>query len=154
MHKFIATLLLIAFANLSFAVSTTESIKVRYEPHLVTLTGVLELVIFPGPPNYQSVAEGDEPESTLVLRLDFPMDVQGNTLLPGEDREGMLNISSHTNITIVHVVCPPDTPAGYWSRKTPARVIVHGTLMEGHTAHHHTKVVLFSKSIEVLAPTN
>ena len=43
----------------------------------VTLTGTLKRVVFPGPPNYESVEEGDEPEwgsndqFQLIVRGDF-----------------------------------------------------------------------------------
>lgn len=37
------------------------------EPH--TLTGVLDYVVFPGPPNFEDVQKGDTPEPTYVLRL-------------------------------------------------------------------------------------
>lgn len=39
------------------------------QPATVRLTGVLERVTFPGPPNYESVQSGDAPETYYVLRL-------------------------------------------------------------------------------------
>ncbi len=38
-----------------------------------TLTGVLERVTFPGPPNYESVESGDQPETDFVLQLAKPI---------------------------------------------------------------------------------
>lgn len=35
-----------------------------------SLVGLLQFVIFPGPPNYEDVQKGDAPEPGFVLRLD------------------------------------------------------------------------------------
>lgn len=41
----------------------------QYAPAKVTLSGKLERLTFPGRPNYESVAEGDEPETGFYLEL-------------------------------------------------------------------------------------
>ena len=43
------------------------------EPATVTLSGVLERQTSPGPPNYDSIAAGDAPETYFVLRLEQPV---------------------------------------------------------------------------------
>src|SRR2546426_7120545 len=40
-----------------------------YEPAVVTLTGRLERRTYPGRPNYESIKEGDEPETHFYLNL-------------------------------------------------------------------------------------
>src|SRR5437868_484357 len=49
--------------------------KVSYEPKVVTLTGTIVPQVFPGPPNYKSVAEGDKPEKEWILHLQEPIQV-------------------------------------------------------------------------------
>lgn len=49
---------------------------VSFEPAEPLLTGRLVRRIFPGPPNYESVAKGDQAERVLVLVLDHPIDVK------------------------------------------------------------------------------
>lgn len=46
------------------------------EPH--TLTGTLDYVVFPGPPNYKDVQGGDAPEPNYVLRLPGPICLTGD----------------------------------------------------------------------------
>jgi len=42
----------------------------QYEPNVVSLSGVIVRETHPGRPNYSSVAEGDEPETIWVLKLE------------------------------------------------------------------------------------
>ena len=46
------------------------------EPH--TLTGVLDYVIFPFPPNFEDVQKGDTPEPTYALRFVSPICLTGD----------------------------------------------------------------------------
>ena len=41
----------------------------KYEPAVVELTGIVRRVVFPGPPNYESIKDGDKPEPYWVLFL-------------------------------------------------------------------------------------
>ncbi len=119
----------------------------RYGPDVVALTGRLEVVEFPGRPNYESIEAGDEVDRVLVLFLDHPVDVIGSPVPPGVDPEGWPDTESHTDITSIHVVRPPEDPPGRWDDKAPVRVRVEGSLMDAHSAHHKTEVVLFSREI-------
>ena len=40
---------------------------VYYAPHQVTLEGVVKVLTFAGRPNYESIANGDEPRLSLTL---------------------------------------------------------------------------------------
>ena len=40
-----------------------------YEPEPVQMTGTLVRLTFPGRPNYESIEEGDEPETGFYLEL-------------------------------------------------------------------------------------
>ena len=43
-----------------------------------SLTGALDYVIFPGPPNFKDVQGGDSPEPSYVLRLSTPICITGD----------------------------------------------------------------------------
>src|SRR4051812_34808294 len=49
----------------------------RYEPGEVALVGTIHKQTFPGRPNYEDIAKGDEPEVYWILRLKDPVDVIG-----------------------------------------------------------------------------
>ncbi|AEH63648.1 hypothetical protein [Zymomonas mobilis] len=48
----------------------------RKEPS--QLTGIIEYIIFPGPPNYEDVQNGDTPEPSYVLKLSNPICLSGD----------------------------------------------------------------------------
>jgi hypothetical protein len=45
----------------------------RYKPDTVAVAGVLTRKTFPGRPNYESVKEGDEPETAFYLEVGVPL---------------------------------------------------------------------------------
>lgn len=147
MNKFIREVMMTLSLYAALALCASGQMVLEYEPTRVTVTGMLEVVVFPGRPNYNDVNQGDEPQHILMLSLEHPVDVIASPLPPGADPEGWPNKGSYTNLTNMHVVRPADAPAGRWSGRAPVRVCVEGTLMEGHNAHHKTGVVLFSTVI-------
>ena len=63
--------LLIAFGCSSVSAGSPGDC-VAYEPNGVQLTGRIVTKVFPGPPNYESVKEGDEPLVLPVSRKNIP----------------------------------------------------------------------------------
>jgi hypothetical protein len=63
----------VALIFLSPNSSMTQTIPahgcVSYEPSHVTLQGTLVRKTFPGPPNYESVKNGDKPQTSWILEL-------------------------------------------------------------------------------------
>ena len=49
-----------------------------YQPKIVTVTGIVKTLKFPGPPNYTSIKEGDLDETGSYLLLEKPIDVEMN----------------------------------------------------------------------------
>lgn len=52
-----------------------------YEPKQVQLAGVINIIVSPGPPNYESIKNGNTSETGYYLILDNPIDVD---LLPNK----------------------------------------------------------------------
>ncbi len=65
-------------AALGLPSQAAEETCLKYEPTTIELTGTIKPVTFPGPPNYQSVREGDKPERYWVLYLLKPICVDGD----------------------------------------------------------------------------
>jgi hypothetical protein len=106
-----------------------------YEPDTVSLRGTLRRHTFPGPPNYESVKEGDEPETGFYLHLLRPV------CTVAED----IN-DAHDNVRLVQLVLDS---TGY-ARLTPALghvITIRGTLSSAITGHQHALLQL-----EVLTP--
>ena len=135
---FTATAMMLGCSICSAQVSSNAPC-LAYEPSEVRLTGSLERQTFPGPPNYESVRNGDPAETYWLLKLTRPVCVTESKTAPDLD-------SKQDNINRIQLVL---TPEGYSKYKSfvGSRVEVTGTLFGAITGHHHTPVLLEVKSI-------
>jgi hypothetical protein len=101
----------------------------------VELAGVLARRVFPGPPNYESVARGDRPETAWLLRLDQPACVAADA----SDATGF-NVAV-ANVREIQLAVTPEQYQRYRDR-VGRRVALSGTLFGAETGHHHTPVLL------------
>lgn len=106
----------------------------------VELSGTLELQTFPGPPNYESIRDGDERERSFYLRLDAPVEVQAKGAHPGIE-----NVQTERNVRVVQLAIDSEDDR-LWSRFRKAgpgqRVKVEGTLFHQFTGHHYSRVLI------------
>jgi hypothetical protein len=72
-YKIILILLILLVPSLLFAEC------VNYEPDLVSLNGKIIRKTFPGPPNYENIKTGDQPETYWILILTTPLCVNAKT---------------------------------------------------------------------------
>jgi hypothetical protein len=134
----VATLL--CSGNLCLAQSSSAFTCLSYEPAVVKIAGTLERKTFPGPPNYESVAKGDQAETYWFVELHSSMCV-------AEDKaEPDLN-AAQTGVTEIQLVLKPEVYKSY-KGLLGGEVIVTGTLFGAITAHHHTPVLLTASSLE------
>ena len=101
----------------------------------VELAGVLARRTYPGPPNYESVARGDRPETAWLLRLDRSACVAAEA----GDATGF-NVAVAA-VREVQLVVTPEQVQRYRGR-VGQRVALTGALFGAHTGHHHTPVLL------------
>ncbi|HKR56879.1 MAG TPA: hypothetical protein VJS20_11305 [Gemmatimonadales bacterium] len=113
---------------------------VRYEPDTVAVSGTLTRMTFPGRPNYESIKDGDEPETGFYLRAVTPICTIGSADSMMTD-EGTLR-----GVRLVQLLLDS---AGY-ARLRPKLgelMTLRGRLSVGGTAHYHAPLAL-----EVLWP--
>jgi hypothetical protein len=112
-----------------------------YEPAVVTISGTLTRRIFAGPPNYESVRKGDRAETSWLIELHSPVcvfeDKTDPDLNPPQDR-----------VSEMQLVLTPEEYQSY-KEMVGKEVIAKGTLFGAHTGHHHTPVLMTTKSIEL-----
>ena len=109
-----------------------------YEPDTVSITGTLQRLTFPGRPNYESLAQGDEPETGFYLVLAQPVCTRGESAS-----------------TDAYPIGAADTvqllldSAGYARLRSSLglQLTVSGTLAARFTGHHHAPLLL-----DVLTP--
>ncbi len=99
------------------------------EPASVTLTGVLARETFPGPPNFDSIADGDAAETYFMLRLDQPI---------------CLSEIPDTSVPMIQLVFLGNATSSYEDLQASIgqHLNCRGTLFAWQTGHHHTPILL------------
>ncbi|MYN44716.1 DUF4431 domain-containing protein [Pseudoduganella sp. FT93W] len=124
------------FASLLFApaqaVLAEPMACLQYQPETVVVTGTLHRATFPGRPNYESVANGDEAETGFYLSLDTPICTLSGT---GADREAFDSVRE------IQLVLNEKQYAALRPR-LGKKVEARGQLFSAHTGHHHANVLM------------
>lgn len=118
---------------------------VQYEPEPVVLRGVIRRTTFPGPPNYESVADGDAPETYWVLHLEQPICVNASADPFNEARSDVRQLQL--------VLSSTDDGYQRYRALLGGKVQARGTLFGAHTGHHHTDVLLSVRDLESTTAT-
>lgn len=123
--------------------SVAKNKLVYYQPESVELKGFIKKFTYPGAPNYESIKNGDTNETGPYLILKDPIDID---YVPHIE---LGNDEPEKNIKILQLVIHNDKD--YWSKaKNGYYVNIKGTLFRAIYAHHHSRVLLDVKNIEVL----
>lgn len=118
--------------------SSAKNIQVKYEPNIVEIKGKLEIQTFPGLPNYESIASGDQAEKGFYVRLDHPIDVIGDKNDSGD------NAQTELQVKVLQLATSHDD--GTWDQIHKAGVGAHvtitGVLFHRLSGHNHSRVLL------------
>ena len=128
--KIALNLLMVTVAGFCWSAGAANCL--RYAPTVVEVSGLLHRATFPGKPNFESIAGGDEPETGFYLTPKQPICTQGDD---GPDRQ------AHAAVTEIQLVL---TQAQY-ARLRPQlgqQVQLRGQLFSSFTGHHHADVLL------------
>lgn len=105
---------------------------------LVTLAGKLTLQSFAGPPNYESIAQGDAEEHAFILELPRKICLEDGEFADGSERFDRVHVHA-TEPDLLRTL-----------RQSIGRdVTVAGRAVGAHTAHHRAPMVLFAGAVEV-----
>ncbi|AMX17788.1 hypothetical protein IEC338SC_0612 [Acinetobacter pittii] len=103
------------------------------EGQKLTLSGTLLRITYPGPPNYESVADGDEPETYWVLQ-------------PNKKINCAIDAPNFDNHTKMQLVMMGNEYRDYASL-VGKNVTINGELMYSISGHHHTSLLIIVKRI-------
>lgn len=103
-----------------------------------TVSGVLTVQLFAGPPNYESIARGDAEERAFVLELP--------RRLCADDGEF---IRPNTHFDRVHVSASDEAILSVLKAAVGRTVTVRGEAFGAHTGHHHAPLVLMADQVTV-----
>ncbi|GMU67631.1 MAG: hypothetical protein AMXMBFR36_39050 [Acidobacteriota bacterium] len=102
-------------------------------PGAASLSGKLVSETFPGPPNYESIAKGDQPETHWILLLEKPVCVDG------VDDLGQGHLEA--GVERIQLVLTPELHKKH--RASLGGIVeVTGMFMAAVSGHHHTRVLL------------
>ena len=101
----------------------------------VRVEGTLERKLYPGPPEFESIAAGDAPEAVWLLRLDTPMCVAADS----GDGSGIN--AAVTGVDRIQLVLT-ETQYRAYAPLMGRRTVLTGKLFGAMTAHHRTPVLL------------
>lgn len=133
---------IILFAMFLSAFSSAECLKDGQD---VTFTGTVSRETFPGPPNYESIDDGDTPETYWILTISTPQCVIAESMESGAFYE---LAKSTTRFQLAF-----EDSSIYKTKKNLVEnsAVVEGQLFAGHSGHHHTKALISVKSINPVA---
>jgi Domain of unknown function (DUF4431) len=114
-----------------------------YEPQSVTLEGRIFRKDFPGPPNFESSARGDERMRYWILRLDSPVCVDRST--------NEVNVAED-HVREIQLAFEDDAFYKKYRRVVARgqRFRVAGSLFHQFSGHHVRKILIIVKSLEPL----
>lgn len=134
--KIVRLVLLIMTLCLS-SLCAANNPQVYAEPNTVQLDGVIIMLTFPGPPNYESINKGDKAETGPYLLLNHPIDIKDN------------NEAVIKNVKILQLIIVNQSEWKYIHQGNVVKVM--GSLSSPITGHHHAKALLEIKQIKVLS---
>ncbi|UYC20796.1 MULTISPECIES: DUF4431 domain-containing protein [unclassified Xanthomonas] len=123
MPRYLACLLPLLLA----ATTNADAQCLPGQPSVVRLTGVLERVTFAGPPNYESIQDGDEAETYFVLRLPAQVCVR-------DADQGVVSADR------LQLLLEPGQYALFRPR-LGTRITLPGELWPAESGHHHTPLM-------------
>ena len=115
----------------------------QYDPHVVTLTGVLDIRIYPGAPNYESVKKGDRPNKVWLIKLPRPISMDPD---PASFNE------SETGIKEIHVILTDLKGEKALKKHKGGIVTFTGTIFHAHTIHHPLPLLMDVQSYKLHTP--
>ena len=131
--------LVILVASVGQLWSQSKQACLNYEPVAVRLTGFVISRTYPGPPEYESIRKGDEPETYWLLALSKPVCVN-------EDKPNFN--PAYRNLRKMQLVFDTERAYKTYRRLLGKRVVATGTLYAGFNAHHKTRVLLIVNTLE------
>ena len=143
MNKF-GYILFAALATFSLASIAENSTDCLRDGDNVSLEGKVWRETFPGRPNYESIEDGDEPETVWILTLDSPRCVLGVSV---EDNS-LFEIGQLFRFQLVL------TPSQYKQHLATLehRAEIKGQLFQAVSGHHHTKALIDVKKVKAVSP--
>jgi hypothetical protein len=100
-----------------------------------TLEGIVETRVYPGPPNYESVRNGDLAEHIWLIKLNSPINLR-------DDGDPTSNNEAENDIRALQLVIQWPKNERLLEQSIGHSLIITGSLFHALTGHHHLKVLM------------
>lgn len=126
-----------SLANSAVGNGSPPAKTLSYSSTKNVLRGTVVTKVFPGPPNFESIEQGDRPLEPYILILETPVDVAA-------DENDEIN-QAVENVEEVQLVFSEGYPAG--PGLIGKKVEVTGGIFHSHTGYHCTQILLEVRSL-------
>ena len=109
-----------------------RSIEEGFAEKPIRLTGMARVQDFPGAPNYESIANGDELERYWVLTVG----------VAGKSEDYQLALEENANAS-----------RSLLKESVGKQIVIEGLIWQAHSGHHHTPFLITVRSIAVQSAT-
>lgn len=115
-----------------------------YGSAIVTLSGTLERMTHPGPPNYEDITKGDAEETGYYLLLSEPVCTVGDSSRTGEGES--FDSYPQEGVTLVQLVIDK---SGYEEFRPflGQKISIQGAIFAAFSGHHHAPLLIQKVSI-------
>ena len=113
---------------------------------LVTLKGKLILKLFPGPPEYYSIEDGDREDYCWLLQLDKTSFEIAKTTPVGEPAQDLDYIMKKSNPDEISLAIEKEM-IDICNQHKGKKIVCEGYLFHAHTAHHYTPILMDVRKI-------
>jgi hypothetical protein len=134
----LAALYVMASPSTIKAAEPTGCVDLKKPHAAATLTGVLRAERLAGPPNYESISNGDAEENAFILELPARICADDGEFIDGSTSFDRVQVSSSVPALLKDL-----------SAAVGRRVTVHGEAFGAHTGHHHAPLVIVADQLIV-----
>ena len=127
--------------NSSSSSQTQKNTTSALEGQKVTLQGTIRDKIFPGPPNYESIDNGDKPQVYWILYTNNSVELVGRSF----ENNKPFDLGNSCSFQLVLDSKFYENKKGILGKNAT----VTGTIFIGHSGHHKTKALIDVESIKI-----
>lgn len=144
----IVSCLLCRFIQIKHSPQNSLALPTSVPERLVSMKGKLILKLFPGPPEYSSVENGDRADWCWILKLDETFFLKATTSAVAAPANTLDNINKWLHPDEILLVLE-DHMKHFCQRYQNQEILSVGYLFHAHTIHHYTPILMDVKKLKV-----
>ena len=144
----IVACLLYQFFQIQFFPQNPLVLAIDAPERLISVKGKLILKLFPGPPEYSSIEDGDRVDHCWILKLDETSFLKVMTTPVVDPANILENIKKWPHSDEILLVLE-DHMENFCQRYQNQEILSLGHLFHAHTIHHYTPILMNVKELKI-----